>query len=92
MNLQHHSLLIPHAVHSVTHPLVADFYIKQEYSREKPYACKDILVIEANFSERVMNHRQYRALMAELFLALPDIKEQVESNLGVIDRVDIKTH
>ncbi len=92
MHIQHHSLLVPHAVHAISHPLVADFYIKQEYSRENPFVSKDVLVIEANFSKQALNHREYRALMAELFLDLPQIKQQVESKLGAIDRVDIKTH
>ena len=92
MNMNVRSAMIPNAVHAVSHPLVADLYIKKEYSREKPYNCKDILVVEANFSERVLNHREYRALLSELFMALPDIKGRVEGNMGPVDRIDIKTH
>ena len=84
--------LVPQSVPMMTHPLVADMYVKKEYGRSQPYKAKDVLVIEASFSPATSNHHEYRALMAELFMALPDIRQQVEGSVGTFDRVDIKTH
>ena len=52
----------------------------------------DVLVIEASFSDKVMDYEAYSEKLAELLIALPSIKYQVEDRVGLIDRVDIKTH
>lgn len=79
-------------LHSVCHPLVSDMYVKREFSANHPGMSEDVLIIEANFSEKEMDHSLYSSMMSDLFLALPDIRDQVESSVGAIDRIDIKTH
>ncbi len=92
MNLTNNYDALSLNLQTISHPLVADLYVKREYSREFPYDCKDVLVIEANFSDRKLNYETYSTMLSDLILALPDIRERVEDNVGLIDRIDIKTH
>ncbi|MDY0029066.1 MAG: hypothetical protein RBR86_03890 [Pseudobdellovibrionaceae bacterium] len=92
MNLSSQYDIMSQNLQSISHPLVSDLYVKREWGRHSPFECQDVLVIEANFSDRVMNYNAYSALLSELMLALPHIKDQVEDNVGSIDRIDIKTH
>ena len=79
-------------IQTISHPLVSDIYVKREYVRGNPALCNDVLVIEANFSDSKTDYQGYSAKLAELLMALPAIRDQVEDTVGVIDRVDIKTH
>src|SRR3989338_1068369 len=92
MNLSTQYDIMNSNIQSVSHPLVADIYVKREYVRGNPALCNDVLVIEANFSDSKADYQVYSAKLAELLMALPSIRDQVEDSVGSIDRVDIKTH
>lgn len=92
MNLSTQYDVISQNICTVYNPLVADMYVKREYNRQNPTLCQDVLVIEANFSDKVMDYDSYSEKLAELLMSLPSIKQQVEGHIGLIDRVDIKTH
>lgn len=92
MNLHSHHDMLNFNLQNVYHPLVSDMYLKREYGQSKGFDCKDVLVIETNFSDRDHDHEAYTGLLAELLISLPLIREQVEETVGTIDRVDIKTH
>jgi hypothetical protein len=92
MNLSIQYDIMNSNIQSVSHPLVADIYVKREYVRGNPALCNDVLVIEANFSDNKTDYQAYSAKLAELLMALPAIRDQVEDSVGSIDRVDIKTH
>lgn len=92
MNLSSQYDIMNTSIQSISHPLVSDIYVKREYVRGNPAMCNDVLVIEANFSDAKVDYQVYSAKLAELLMALPFIRDQVEENVGSIDRVDIKTH
>lgn len=92
MNLPTQYDIMSQNIQTIRNPLVADMYVKREYSPKNPARCQDVLVIEANFSDKVMDYEAYSEKIAELLIALPSIKYQVEDHVGLIDRVDIKTH
>lgn len=92
MNLSTQYDIMSQNIQTIHNPLVADMYVKREYSSKNPAHCQDVLVIEANFSDKVMDYEAYSEKLAELLIALPSIKYQVEDHVGLIDRVDIKTH
>lgn len=92
MNLSTQYDVMSQNIRTVYNPLVADMYVKREYNYKNPTLCQDVLVIEANFSDKAMDYESYSEKLAELLMALPSIKYQVEDHIGVIDRVDIKTH
>lgn len=92
MNLSTQYDIMNNNIQSISHPLVSDIYVKREYVRGNLALCNDVLVIEANFSDAKTDYQVYSAKLAELLMALPFIRDQVEETVGSIDRVDIKTH
>lgn len=92
MNLATQYDIMSQNIQTIYHPLVADLYVKREYNTKNATQCQDVLVIEASFSDKVMDYEAYSEKLAELLIALPSIKYQVEDRVGLIDRVDIKTH
>lgn len=71
----------------VTHPLIAEIYMKKDFSADRD---AQILVIETNFAHD--DSQDYDSCLVDLLLDLEDLKTQAETQMGKFDRVDIRTH
>jgi hypothetical protein len=86
-------LNFPQHIRSVSHPMVAAMYLKQERRNSAPST--GVLVIETVEEDAAPVHQQDRSFESYLFELLgdlEDLKNAAEKEVGPIDRVDIKRH
>lgn len=75
-------------VTGVTHPLVADMYLKKDHSQASD---QDVLVIEALKHDNEEEHYDsFDSYMLDLLMDLEDLKQKAEKKVGRFDRVDIR--
>lgn len=77
---------------TITHPLVANMYLKKDFGAPFAKHHEDVLVIETNFPVDETNTRSFNACLNDLLSDLPDLQVQAEAKVGPFDRVDIRTH
>lgn len=89
-----HDIINTKTVSGITHPLIAEMYIKKGYA---PYdigneiPAEDILVIET-YAEDQDIHTDTDSHLFDLLADLQDLKEKAEQQVGHFDRIDIRTH
>lgn len=83
-------LAVPQKVTGIYHPLVADMYLKKDFSHHNCY--QDVLVIEVRSGSEDGEHDGFDSYLTDLLTDLEDLKRQAENKLGCFDRVDIQTH
>lgn len=74
----------------VTHPLIADMYLKKDFGSPSTSHHDDVLVIEAKFPVRDGDTRNFNACLSDLLNDLPELQREVEAAVGPFDRVDIR--
>lgn len=78
-------------VAGVTHPLIADMYLKKDFSHNN----ENVLVIEARNKRGTdgddAQHESFDSYLIDLLTDLEDLKKQAERQVGGIDRIDIRT-
>ena len=92
-----HDIISTKTVSGITHPLVAEMYIKKGYA---PYdigneiPAEDILVIETYFerSEDQDYASHSDSYLFDLLADLEDLKSKAQQQVGHFDRIDIRTH
>lgn len=81
-------------VSGISHPLVADMYLKKDFGSSNDRQEQDVLVIEArgcDFEDNETEHDAFDSYLIDLLLDLEGLKTQVEEKIGTFDRVDIRT-
>ncbi|MCF8495706.1 MAG: hypothetical protein K9G62_03460 [Alphaproteobacteria bacterium] len=76
-------------VSHITHPLVSSLYLKKDPGKRRQG--ETVLVIETNFSEQEEDHESFDSHLLDLLLDLQDLKDQAESRVGKLDRIDIRS-
>lgn len=84
---------VPQLIKGVSHPLVADMYLKRDNSDQRRY--EDVLVIHTTVAEEGMAESEFNSFdsyLIDLLTDLEDLKAHAEKQIGPFDRVDIRTH
>ena len=76
---------------AVSHPLVAQMYLKKDFGAPFARHHEDVLVIETNFPVDESDARSFNACLSDLLSDLPSLQTQAEARVGPFDRVDIRT-
>lgn len=79
-------------LNAVSHPLVAQMYLKKDFGAPFSQHQEDVLVIETNFPVDEADTRSFNACLSDLLSDLPDLQIQAEAKVGPFDRVDIRSH
>lgn len=84
-------------VSRITHPLIADMYLKKGYaagSLNQNIEGEDVLVIETHalHSDDNTIHTDTDSHLFDLLADLLELKKQAEKNVGHFDRIDIRAH
>lgn len=76
-------------VHGVTHPLIADMYLKQGHSSKND----NVLVIETHRLDKDCDGsiNKFDHDLTDLYLDLDDLKTKAESKVGKFNRIDIRS-
>lgn len=76
-------------VHGVSHPLIADMYLKQGHSSSND----NVLIIETHRLDRDCDGtiNEFDHDLTDLFLDLDELKTKAESKVGKFNRVDIRS-
>ena len=82
--------LIQSKLAPVTHPLIADMYLKKDFGSPSSHHHDDVLVIEAKFPVRDGDIRNFNACLSDLLSDLPELQREAEAAIGHFDRVDIR--
>lgn len=80
--------LLPKIVTAIAHPLVNSAYLKKEFSAQDK--SEDVLIIETNLLDD-SHHDAYDMYMATFMNDLHDLRLQAESQVGHIDRIEIRS-
>ncbi|MBI1301917.1 MAG: hypothetical protein GC137_09715 [Alphaproteobacteria bacterium] len=78
----------PKIVSGITHPLVADMYLKKDFGSKK----QDVLIIETKRQSDELDHDSFDSYLIDLLTDLEDLKAQAEKKVGFFDRIDIRTN
>ncbi|MBL4803567.1 MAG: hypothetical protein JKY71_01775 [Alphaproteobacteria bacterium] len=84
---------VPQVIRGVSHPLVADMYLKRDSSDQRTF--EDVLVIQTINREDGMAETEFNSFdtyLIDLLTDLEDLKAMAEQQIGHIDRVDIRAH
>ncbi len=81
---------LPRKVTGISHPLIADMFLKKDYRNGK--RASDVLVIEARKHRLDNEHDAFDTYLIDLLTELPDLKSRVERSVGKFDRIDIREH
>ena len=79
-------------LNAVSHPLVAQMYLKKDFGAPFSAHHEDVLVIETNFPVDETDARSFNACLSDLLSDLPNLQVQAEAKVGPFDRVDIRSH
>lgn len=79
-------------LNAVSHPLVAQMYLKKDFGAPFSRHHEDVLVIETNFPVDETDARSFNACLSDLLSDLPNLQVQAEAKVGPFDRVDIRSH
>ncbi len=78
---------ISQPVSGISHPLVADIYLKKDLINKH----NNVLVIEARNNENFNDHEEYDSYLIDLLVDLEDLKNKAQQKVGSFDRIDIRT-
>jgi hypothetical protein len=84
---------VPQLIKGVSHPLVADMYLKRDNSDQ--HTPEDVLVIHTTVTEDGMAESEFNSFdsyLIDLLTDLEDLKAHAEKQIGSFDRVDIRAH
>lgn len=82
-------LTYPQHISGISHPLIADIYLKKEFTHGHR---ENVLVIEAKASNE-NSTREYSSFNSYLIDLLPDLetlKGEAEAKVGKLHRIDIR--
>ena len=84
---------IPKHVTGITHPNIADMYIKH-HSIGRTNKIRKILIIETNARPQNtspnQDYAEHDSYLIDLLIDLEDLKKQVEAKVGKLDEIDIR--
>ncbi len=84
---------VPQHIRGVSHPLVADMYLKK--GNDGRNTSEDVLVIQTISKQDGMEEAEFNSFdtyLIDLLTDLEDLKAQAEQQIGAFDRVDIRAH
>lgn len=87
-----YNTLIP--VSGISHPLVADMYLKKNTKAMNGSKDQDVLVIETRKNTSLNNETEYDSFdsyLIDLLLDLEELKAKAEKKIGTFDRIDIRS-
>lgn len=81
-------------VSGISHPLIANMYLKKDFGSSDHNLEQNVLVIEArehNTEDNNEDDCSFDSYLIDLYMDLEELKVKAEEKIGTFDRIDIRT-